>query len=339
MLAKVSILIASLAVLGSATAFVQEDQPAEKVFKNISTFKGAPARDLMPAMRYMSSSLKVKCTFCHEEQNFAGDNKKEKQTAREMIEMTNGINKTYFEGKQRVTCNSCHNGHNEPSRLPAIEGLNPRHKRIETSVTPGNLIGRYASLVGGDFKSLQLTGTRTDEKGTATCEVVQAAPNKFRAKFGEIITGYNGTVAWASFSGHAFPMWGDNAVQVARAGRTFRTQESFARYEKLTISGRETVDGKSCLVARGSIPTDHVQEELYFEEKTGLLLRVATYTESPLGPIPTFVDYDDYRKVGAVLIPFKITATNEEGEVTTYKFTSATPDVDVDDSMFAQPGN
>jgi hypothetical protein len=43
---------------------------------------------------------------------------------------------------------------------------------------------------------------------------------------------------------------------------------------------------------------------LYFDQETGLLLRMVRYGKSPIGRVPTQVDYGDYRDVGGIKMPF-----------------------------------
>ena len=46
---------------------------------------------------------------------------------------------------------------------------------------------------------------------------------------------------------------------------------------------------------------------LYFDSESGLLLRVLRYARSPIGRVPTQVDYSDYRDVDGVKMPFRMT--------------------------------
>ena len=73
---------------------------AEQVFKNIQTLKGVPAEQVQPTMQFISSSLGVNCQFCHVQDAFEKDDKKQKQTARQMIEMQMAINKANFKGQE-----------------------------------------------------------------------------------------------------------------------------------------------------------------------------------------------------------------------------------------------
>jgi hypothetical protein len=45
---------------------------------------------------------------------------------------------------------------------------------------------------------------------------------------------------------------------------------------------------------------------LYFDSQSGLLLREVRYSKSPIGRIPTQIDYSDYRDVGGVKMPFRL---------------------------------
>ena len=51
---------------------------------------------------------------------------------------------------------------------------------------------------------------------------------------------------------------------------------------------------------RGTLAT------LYFDQETGLLLRIVRYSHSPIGRVPTQVDYGDYRDVGGIKMPFRM---------------------------------
>jgi hypothetical protein len=52
-------------------------------------------------------------------------------------------------------------------------------------------------------------------------------------------------------------------------------------------------------------PQSDSAEKLYFDEKTGLLIRRLTMLPTLLGPFPYAIDYDDYRKTNAgVMVPF-----------------------------------
>ena len=59
-------------------------------------------------------------------------------------------------------------------------------------------------------------------------------------------------------------------------------------------------------VVQGDRPNG-VVATLYFDSKTGLLLRELRYSRSPIGRVPTQIDYADYRDVKGIKIPHRLT--------------------------------
>ena len=82
--------------------------------KNIQVLQGA---DLPATMQSFVQALglldKGTCGFCHVEDR-SSDAKIQKVTARRMIIMMRGINGTFGDGKQHVTCFTCHRGSTTP---------------------------------------------------------------------------------------------------------------------------------------------------------------------------------------------------------------------------------
>jgi hypothetical protein len=73
---------------------------------------------LMPAMRSYTVALGVKCDFCHVPGDFASDEKHHKEIARGMIQLARTINGKFPDGKEHVTCYTCHRGSEEPATAP-----------------------------------------------------------------------------------------------------------------------------------------------------------------------------------------------------------------------------
>src|SRR5262249_12596000 len=75
---------------------------------------------------------------------------------------------------------------------------------------------------------------------------------------------------------------------------------------------------------------------MYFDTKTGLLSRIVRYTTSPVGKVPTQVDYSDYRDVGGIKFPFEITFLWLDGRWTA-KLTDVKVNVAIDAAKFGKP--
>lgn len=99
-------------------------QAHEKV-TNLQYFpKDITRKELIGIMRDFSFSLGVRCEYCHVEgpdkkMDFASDKKDEKQTARAMLKMVDGINKDYIAklnmvSPVQVQCVTCHRGLSKP---------------------------------------------------------------------------------------------------------------------------------------------------------------------------------------------------------------------------------
>jgi len=75
---------------------------------------------------------------------------------------------------------------------------------------------------------------------------------------------------------------------------------------------------------------------LYFDQETGLLLRIVRYSRSPLGRVPTQVDYGDYRDVGGIKIPFRMIFAWMDGR-DAIQLSEIQTNVPIDDSKFRPP--
>ena len=76
--------------------------------------------------------------------------------------------------------------------------------------------------------------------------------------------------------------------------------------------------------------------KLYFAADSGLLVRLVRYTDTPVGRIPTQIDYTDYRDVSGIKMPFKWTTTWTDGRSVT-ELSSVQMNAPVDAAAFAQP--
>jgi len=100
----------------------QPEEHAGQHFKNVKTeaMKSLPVSEFIDDMRYFAWSLGKDCEFCHVEHHFDSDEKKEKKTARKMIDMTAAIDQNHFEGHPAVRCFTCHQRNDHPRRFPTF---------------------------------------------------------------------------------------------------------------------------------------------------------------------------------------------------------------------------
>ena len=65
-------------------------------------------------------------------------------------------------------------------------------------------------------------------------------------------------------------------------------------------------------------------------------MRLVRYANSPLGRMPTQIDYADYREVSGVKLPFRWKVTWLDG-LETLKLSEVQPNVPIDAAKFARP--
>jgi photosynthetic reaction center cytochrome c subunit len=326
----------------------------EDVFKNIQVLKGVPADQLIPTMQFISASLGVECDFCHVQGAFDKDDKKPKQTARLMMQMMFAINKDNFAGHREVTCYSCHRGATEPLTIPVIaeaetKPMTPPSAEGEKKAslpTVDDVLNKYVKAIGG-ADALKKISTRV-EKGTATIfggrkipvEVFAKAPDKRAAIMhvagGDSTTAFDGKVGWMGMPRRPVREVSGGDLDALKLDADFLfPADAKEIFSDLKTEGPEPVGTHQAyvVVARreGQPPV-----KLYFDIESGLLLRQIRYVETPLGRLPTQIDYDDYRDSGGVKVPFQWTIARPENRFT-MQMESAETNVPIDDTKFARP--
>jgi Photosynthetic reaction centre cytochrome C subunit len=77
------------------------------------------AETFRPLMATYTAALGVQCTHCHVAGAFDSDENPKKAIARNMITMVKEINAKFPDGKEHVSCFTCHQGALEPKIAPA----------------------------------------------------------------------------------------------------------------------------------------------------------------------------------------------------------------------------
>lgn len=324
---------------------------AESAYKNILVLKGIPAEDLIAAMRFVSASLGVKCSYCHVEGHFESDDKKPKQTARTMMRMVLTLNRDRFSGIEQVTCNSCHRGSTRPESTPKVEAEmspvdpEPEQKSAADLPTVDQVIDRYVQSLGGRAAIGQITSSR--ERGSTTVhgrsspiEVLNQVADKQvivrHASDGDNITGFDGKDGWSKAPGRP--------VREVEGADLDAMQIDAEFYFPLRIH-QICEDLRMEYPARISTSDAYVISchngrkppvELYFDKQSGLLVRTLRYLPTPLGSLPTEVDYLDYREVGGVKAPFR-RIVRGPNEIATTELERVEWNVPIDQKQFAKP--
>ena len=327
----------------------QQTKTAEQVYKNIQVFKGLPAAELEPTMAFISGSLGVKCNHCHTNP-FEKDDKPTKQTARQMIRMVFDLNKGSFNGEKAVSCYTCHRGKPQPISIPAV-GQNlwqPNATTAKESPLPtvDQILERYVQALGGEQAFQKITsrvakGSRIGADGVLVPEeVYQKAPNKILTVTTypgvAFSTGFNGNTGWGNSSKDgARELPGPVLAQLKSDSEFYKEIKTKELYRKLTLAGKSTI-GEAEVYVIDATPLSGSPEKLFFDVKTGLLLRRYTESETILGMFPLQTDYEEYRDVDGIKQPFLI-RWSMPGRSWGRKIAEIKQNVAIDDAQFNAP--
>jgi hypothetical protein len=330
----------------------------EQEFKNIQILKGLPADQLIPAMQFITSSLGVGCDFCHVKEHPDRDDKKNKQIARKMMQMTMDLNRITFEGHRQVTCNTCHRGAAHPVGVPAIAAGNafapngppPEHGAESDGETPPGLPGadqlfdKYVQALGG-AQAIEKLSTRVIQGNASfaghdvAIDIFDKAGKRISIMHmpeGDSITAYDGHNGWLASPGRPLRDMQGAELDAARMDANLQLPvqvKGLCREWKVAVP--EKIGELQTYQLVGLNSRDPVLR-LYFDEASGLLVRLIRYADSPLGLNPTQIDYADYRDVGGVKAPYRWTIARPAGRFT-IQAREIQHNVPVDDSKFLRP--
>src|SRR6202167_2751449 len=177
---RAAIEITAVALIGAGLAVAQIAPPekplmAEQVFKNVRALKGIPVDDFMETMGLISAALSFDCSDCHtgagtDRVDWAADTPR-KVTARMMVSMVATINKNNFQGREAVTCWTCHRNRDKPLVTPVFETIYGEPTLVPDDVvataaglpSPESILDKFIQASGGAQRLAGLTSI--DAKG------------------------------------------------------------------------------------------------------------------------------------------------------------------------------
>jgi photosynthetic reaction center cytochrome c subunit len=340
-------------------------QVAGQVFKNVttSTLKGLTVDDFMGSMGVMSAALGFDCADCHtgagtDKVDWAFDTAK-KVTARRMVEMVAVINRSNFGGAQLVSCYTCHHGHDRPPTTIALDTLyGPPSDEKEDVIrqapdgpSAAEILGKYIDALGGrqrltGLTSFVATGTSVGYEGLGgggEFRIYAKAPDKRTTLIqfkdhperGESTRTYNGRTGWIKTPRGLLAEYELNGSELdgARLDALLSFPGQITQVlSNLRAGFPDTINNRDVDVVQGSGPGG-ILATLYFDRETHLLVRLVRYSKSPIGRVPTQVDYSDYRDVGGIKFPFQYTFAWLDGK-DSFKLTDVKTNIAIDDEKF-----
>ena len=363
--------IIAVCLLAVGTTWGQADSAqkpllSEEAFKDVQVLRGLPASEFIETMGFFAVSLTANCTTCHGDASAGSwehyaDNTPLKTAARRMVVMMNSINQANFGGKREVTCYTCHRGDRTPRVTPTIADVyNSTFNPIEPDqllppssgdLTADQILDKYIQALGGAQNLAKLTSFVA--KGTSQAyaelaypfELYAKAPNQLTSithtEAGDRTTAFDGRSGWVAMPTDDKPIPLLPLIQGDLIGARLDATICFPSMIKqaLTqwrVSMPITINDKDVEVVQGTADGGRTPVNLYFDSKTGLLVRQVRYTDTKVGLSATQVDYDDYRDVAGVKMPFKWTTSWLDGQ-TMYTVSQIQPNVAIDAAKFGKP--
>ena len=373
-LASLGIFIVIVAVIGTLKAHsnhvpqhsgpdiggpVQTPKKAEEQFKNIQILKGIPAEQLFPTMEFISASLGVNCEFCHVKNAFEKDDKKPKQTARKMMEMMFAINKDNFDGRRNVTCYSCHRGDAKPLAIPVVMAAEPKatgephgaaaggteKESSASSPSAEQLLDKYVKALGGaatieKISSRVMKGTIEFGEQSMPILIYAKDPDR-RISFahtpnGDSVTAFDGHEGWLVSPGRPPHFMQGSETDAASIDADLHLATHLPQmFSAMKVDGHEKIGDQEAYVLVGE-RQGKTPLKLYFDEQSGLLLRLVRFGETAVGWLPTQIDYTDYREADGIKVPYRWTLARPNGRFT-IQLTELKQNVPIDDAKFAKP--
>ena len=352
-----------LSLVLPVAAAAQQPGSAGATRPKLEVLQSLPEAQLFPLMNLVSTSLGVRCDYCHVQatpdlsktpSNAGGwvwdsDDKQQKRRAREMMKMVTSLNTSTFRGEVKVTCFTCHRGTTQPSRLPLLPPPAPGTARTPTPtpLPPADRVwAAYVAAVGGDAAAystgMSIRGWDDRPEGRyGKFEITVAGSDRYQIELttSDVTTkqGLIGDVAWVAANDRVQRL--TSPADLARMRRiAMRYRPVKEQPPNLRTIGIERVGTRDAYVLEGKLDAVTTQRS-YFDVVTGLLRREITTTETLLLPLEEQVDYDDYRDVNGVQLPFLIRISDGAPyDTTTRTILEIRRNVPVDDALFRPPG-
>jgi hypothetical protein len=354
-----SLVILSLCAIASSTSAQQPPTTAGSTRPNLRVLEALPEAQLFPVMNLLADSLGVRCEYCHVQTNpdlsrtpsnvggwvWASDDKPQKRKARDMVRMVIDLNAGRFGGESRVTCYTCHRGATQPDRLPpqpprgdllrapAVLPL-PSGDRLWTTYV--NAVGQADTPAGATI----IKGWDDRPEGRYGKFEIAVAPDRYRITLstpeGTTTQGLDAEGAWVAAN--------DRVQRIAAPADVARMRRIAMRYRAvkerpsaMTGVGVGRLADRDVFVATARIDAITTRT-LYFDVVTGLLRRDVTTTETLLLPLEEQIEYDDYRDVTGVQMPFRIRISDGATySTTTRTISEIRRGVAADEALFRPP--
>jgi hypothetical protein len=222
---------------------------------------------------------------------------------------------------------------------PATEAATP---------TADQILDRYVKAIGGreawqKFTSRVTMGTIEvpSMNLSGTVLIHEKAPDRLLAAViingASFRQGFDGTLGWTDDPQDGLrEQSGAELAEARRDADFYHPLDLHRLYTKFAVSGMEKIGDRDTYILEATVPESSEPTKMYFDTQTGLLLRAVSQHHGSDGVTQFREDFEDYRDVDGIKVPFTSRQTNGD---TTYTMTISEVhhNVELDDSEFAKP--
>lgn len=179
-------------------------------------------------------------------------------------------------------------------------------------------------------------------KMSGTAEMWEKAPDRALVKIvisgSEFLEGFDGTVGWSSDPKDGLQEQTGAALDEIRRESDFRLPVDFGKlYAKVAAGEGKAIKGRPTYVIEATTEDGGDPDRAYFDAESGLLVRMVTQHHVPDGSVEPFEeDFEDYRTVDGVKIPFTIHQSGSQVDFT-IRINEVQQNVEVDEARFSKP--
>jgi hypothetical protein len=325
---------------------------------HVEVIKDLPESQLFPVMNEIADSLGVTCEHCHVRTTpnpttvvggwvWDRDDKPAKAAGRRMLKMVRDLNAANFNGRAEVTCFTCHRGSLRPQRVPPLPPTQAEPPAPPALPGAADIIASYKTAVGGEvasrFATTVLTATddrSEDRHGTFEMQLKQAGKSRMTIRLpnqGDVVQALDGETGWVTSQAGTRLLRPDEVQALKRITLRFEPVKILDLPATVRVRGIENVRDRPSYVLQAAIDPGTTRR-WYFDVETHLLVREWTARETLVVPLQDQIDYEDYRDVDGVKLPFTIRASDGAPYATSLRrFTRIVHGVPLDDDLFKAP--
>lgn len=214
--------------------------------------------------------------------------------------------------------------------------------------TADRILDRYLEAEGGRTAWQKLTSRVSTGKVdvpsmslSGTVEIYEKAPDFVLGTVtiagASFRQGFDGTVGWTDDPQNGLrELAGAELAETRRESDFYHTLDLRKLYTKFTVVGREKIGEREAYVIE-AVPADGGEaDKMYFDTQTGLALRVINHRHVAEGVTEFRQDFEEYRDVDGIKLPFVIHQT-DGSTAYTITISEVHHNVSIEDSQFVKP--